>query len=176
MKYHSYIDLPGWQVVAEKIKNWLMDRPNLWNEQHGAWSDANMQDFNTNVPELAELFKPLNLTIRFVAFFTMSAKQSGIHRDAGTETIRINIPIQNCEGSVTRFFKATKPPIKYTQPDGIPYFLEDQESCILESSVEIIKPTILRVHEPHQVVIFHTNYPRITCTISFNEDLEHLLA
>lgn len=175
MKYHNYLDLPGWEPVAEKIKKWLEERPSLRDEKNGAWSDANMKDVSTNLPELAELFLPLGLTIRWVAFFTMTGKYSGIHRDAGEESIRVNIPIQNCEGSVTRFFKATKPPIKYTQPNGVPYFLEDQESCILLESVEIIKPTVIRVHEPHQVVIFGGNYPRITCTISFNEDLEHLL-
>ena len=176
MKYYTYLDLPGWQLVSNKINHYLEARPNLWDEKSGAWAQADLTDIHRDIPELAELFRPLNLTIRFVAFVTMSLKQLGIHRDGGVESCRINIPIKNCEGSVTRFYTATKPPTVHTYPNGVSYRLEDAESCVHVASAEVIKPTLLRVHEPHSVNLFHENYPRITCTISFNEDLEHLLA
>jgi hypothetical protein len=176
MKYYKYLDLLGWEEVAEKIKIYLMLRPYLCDEvANGPWTNADLEELYVEIPELVKLFEPLNITINNVSFFTQSRKICNIHRDACTENFRINIPIINCEGSITRFFKSTKPPILTTQPNGIPYEIEDSSGCILVASAEVIKPTLLRVREPHQVVIFHANYPRITCTIKFNEDVEHLL-
>ena len=176
MKYYNYLNLLGWEEVAEKIKTFLMPRPYLYDfNNNGPWANANVTELIAEVPALVKLFEPLNLTIKDVGFFSLSSTTCNIHRDACEEPIRINIPILNCEGTVTRFFKSTKPPILTTQPNGIPYEMEDSSGCILVASAEVIIPTLLRVREPHNVVLFHNNYPRITCTIKFNEDLEHLL-
>jgi hypothetical protein len=87
---------------------------------------------------------------------------------------RLNIPILNCEGSYTEFFKF--PEEVYNQHEvnagkTLYWSNEIRNTQKPVTVVELIQPTILRTSEPHTVRCSHCKFPRISLTISFEDDV-----
>jgi len=90
---------------------------------------------------------------------------------------RINIPVLNCEGSITEFYTGGKYVPHTANNNGEFSFLiiEDFSSAIKVAEVEILKPTVLRIQEPHRVVPNLNILPRITLSLVMNKDPVFLL-
>jgi hypothetical protein len=58
---------------------------------------------------------------------------------------------------------------------GLPYFEDLSGTAELIDSVEIIKPTLIRIDQPHRVKTNEAHVPRICLTLKTNKDLVTLL-
>ena len=177
MKYYKYLDL-DWQPASEKLKEYIfkVNTAILSNPRSTSWKPTNLNEVLAYAPEVIEMVKPLNITIRYLAFFVSDYQQGTLHIDADNYSkCRINIPILNCENTETRFFETTAEPIKTLQPNGIPLYNLDPAKCIQVDHLCLTQAVVFRNNKPHQVVSNNSNLPRISCTIGFNEDIEYLL-
>ena len=175
MKYYKYLSDLDWRPVADKLKWYALEydkKPILYDDPANMWQDVNQADFHYCVPELNNLFSPMNLTIRYVSFFVVSTLQNIIHRDNCKEICRINIPILNCENTETRFYKSTGVVNIKRQPNNTGFWKANPDECTHVDSYYLNCPVIFRVNELHQVFQDYTRTPRIACTIAFNEDIE----
>jgi hypothetical protein len=177
MNYYKYLDL-DYKACSQKLKEYIIERdPNLLNRgKVNSWQNGNTIDIINNVPEIIEMLKPLNVTIRMISFY-VSYNQGLIHIDGDQfSECRLNIPVLNCENSETRFYKSSGDNKKIYQPDGVPFYWLEKNNCTLVDQFYLERgPTLFRNNEPHQVVLNNSNKPRISCTIGFNEELIHLL-
>lgn len=173
MAYYKYLDLE-WEPTAEKIRKFLKDRPEVIHPKHGAWVLA-PRDIVLAVPEIKTMFKPLGINPMIVAFFVTRYKVGTIHIDGTRFPIRINFPILNCENTETKYYKVTGPSRNQTQPNGSYYIEYHPDNCVQIDSFKLTQAVAMKVLEPHQVVSYTDNLPRISCTIAFKEDISHLL-
>ena len=172
--YYKYLDL-DYAVVAEKIKNFLETRPELVTDEKGSWIAA-PREIIKEVPELLTLFKPLGLDIVMIGFFVMHYKVGTIHIDKTDIPIRINFPILNCEDTETRYFKTFGLPDEKMQVNNLGFVEYQPDQCEVVDSFKLTKAVAMRVLEPHQVLVHHGNFPRISCTVAFKQDLSYLLS
>jgi hypothetical protein len=129
MNYAKYLDIPNWQHLRDLILNFRERHSNkdaLW------WSHTG-EEIKQHIPELATTFSTMGLTARQMIFFTnlpndvnvadsLNPKAVFIHTDRQDNpearydsdlpiltdfetTNAINIPLLNCEGSTTLFYK-----------------------------------------------------------------------
>jgi hypothetical protein len=174
MLYYKKLDL-DFNIVAKKTLDYVTSNKN---NITSFWNHLNFGNFVKNVPEIITMFSSLNITPIRVSLI-VAKKGAGIHRDTyikGTPTpiARINIPILNCQDSETRFWSTTAEPKLEFLSNGTPYRYLDEKDCVLESILNLDKPTVLRVTEPHSIVV-GKKVPRISLTVEFEEDIEYLL-
>ena len=226
-KYFRELDVPGWEKVRDEMHKFTtvtrpeiaigMGKP-LWRR---CWPEP-YKGLKDTCPSLWDVFEPIFGTIRSVGFFVMLNRDCSIHTDnydavgdgLPEATKRINIPIQNCEKTHTRWFIAhstpdiaaydgpnltapvAKPVVldkmanpesmksvigqmqhehktgeKVFVPDGTHYNVFHEDEVTEVSRVELLKPTIIRVNEPHQVVIDKGwKFPRVAATVGFIDE------
>lgn len=171
MKYYKYLDLHNEKICSEKIKNYLgKDIPDNF------WTNMDKNELFTEIPEIQTLFSPMQLTINKISILTQWYVTPGmIHKDSGETKVRINLPILNCEGSVTNFYESTEDPFYTELPNEIPYYRYDPIYCKLVDSFCLNRPAAIRVGSPHQIHVISEIVPRISCTFEFNEDISYLL-
>ena len=176
MKYfeHLNVDSALEKIVSKKLLDYI--NSDIYSD-NGFWTNVNTQDVLNKVPELVELYKPLGIKIKRIAFVTSNDKVGDIHIDdpKTAPVIRINIPILNCNNTSTNFFTSEKPPVEMQLASGIYYYRWNEKDCTLVASTCINRSTLIRTNKLHQVCIHSDNIPRITCTIEFYEDLEYLM-
>lgn len=175
MEYYKYLDLDC-STVSPKLVKYVYDNySGIFDDQHNsAWKAVNTQDVLDKVPELMEMFAPLNLTIRYLAFFITDLPINAIHIDDTQSNCRINIPVLNCEKSETIFFTTTEEPVMAKQKNGLSFLMLNPLACTQVDKFELTRPVVFRNNQPHQVISFNEVQPRISCTIGFYEDLEFL--
>jgi hypothetical protein len=171
--YYKYLEL-DYKTAAEKIRKFLEKRPDITAPGRGAWTSA-PREIVKEVPELLTMFKPLGLDVAMVGFFIMHYKIGSIHTDGTDVPIRINFPILNCDNTETRYFKASGPTKSQAQPNGNGYVQFHPDHCEVIDSFKLTQAVVMRVLEPHQVILNHDIFPRISCTVSFKQDLSYLL-
>lgn len=170
MQYYKYLNLDC-STVIKKLQEFVNTQPIITKIP---WYTANLKVINFKIPELQELFNPLTITIKSVSFLTITGKGS-IHIDDTTSQLRINIPVFNCDNTITRFFTTTTEPKKYANKNGVYYYAFNPDDCTLVDSYVLHTAVLLKVLEPHQIENFNENSPRVSCTVEFEEDLNHLL-
>lgn len=174
MNYYKYLDL-NWETAAAKIRNFIEQREELIFTQKGAWIAA-PSNIIKEIPEIEEMFLPLKLDINEVGFFITRYRVGSIHTDGTPIPIRINFPILNCENTETRYYQVNGNSLSLKQPNGNKYIQYQPEHCNFVDSFKLTKPVVMRVLEPHQVISYSNNLPRISCTISFKQDINYLLS
>jgi len=169
MKYYKKLELDHTLVAEKTLKYISVNKHKIRN----FWANINFNEFINHVPELLTVFKEIDLTPRRVVLITTSINAE-IHRDDTSVPLRINIPILNCKGSQTEFWKTSVEPTRIFLPNGVPYLYIDKKNCELMETFELDTPTVLLVKEPHSVSVGE-NVPRISLTVEFIEDIEYLL-
>jgi hypothetical protein len=170
MKYYKYLDL-DYQVVRDKIRQYLGNNlPTVF------WTRIDKDDMLSKIPELQNMFNPLGIHIYKIAIITAWFHRPGlIHVDACEAKVRINLPILNCENTVTNFYQAVGEPIKQLLPNEVPFYGFDPAQCKLVDRFRLTKPAAIRIGSPHQIYVLKGDVPRISCSIEFEENIEHLL-
>lgn len=172
MAYFKYLDL-NVESLSKKILEYINEN-NVLSRGGGSWVNSDTPDILKKIPEISETFAPLGLTVLRVSFFIVKISQGLIHIDDDHVDYRINFPILNCENTETRYYKTLVEPRKKYQANGLAYHRYDPRHCLLADTLILDRAAIIKTHEPHQVVLLHNNYPRISCTVAFNEDLKSL--
>lgn len=110
---------------------------------------------------------------RFVLIQVAPFSVGRIHTDFRPEQfgdkLALQIPLDNCENSVTHIWESSDvPPTQYTD-NGQPYNYFDPEKCRHITSFNLIKPTFFRTDLPHSVDN-PTHEIRRAISIRFKED------
>ena len=175
MRYFKYLDL-NWQHVSEKLKQFVLANKELVNYDKNGWKSVEIHHISTIVPDIIKMLKPLNIIPCNISFLISYDNKGIIHRDYDNKNRRILLPILNCEQSVTRFYKSNQPHLLKKQDNGIPYYgVNNPELCEVVSEYELTQPVTIRTTELHCVHTTNTNFPRISCPINVNKDLDYLL-
>ena len=170
MQYYKFLDLE-FEHVSAKLKNFYLKNESMFKT---FWTHISMTNLMKECPELQEMFNPLGITIKTVAFVKTTKPISEIHRDYTIYSTRINLPILNCDLTETKFYTTTKEPEKLLLPNGITYLSFKEEDCLQVDSLCLSKPALIRIQELHQVCSYNPKLPRVSCTIGFHENIEHL--
>lgn len=171
MYYFRYLDL-RWEKAAEQIKDYLKQHPEVVSPQLGSAVVAPENIF-TECPAIVSLFSPL--TIKWVGFFVTYGRAGVIHVDDSTAVARINFPVLNCEDTETKFFRTKDTSTLVSQPNGNVLYKLDPLTCEEIDHYYLNQAVVVNVLQPHQVVLNSKKYPRISCTVRFNEDISCLL-
>jgi hypothetical protein len=173
MKYYQYLDL-DYNTACDKLKLYALKNKSKINN---FWNVLDTPKILEIIPEVQYMFDPLNINVKHISLIKSANTNTsiGIHRDYTTCKVRINLPIMNCEGSITNFYKSTSDSKKDFLTNGIPYYQINLLDCELADSMCLNKPAALRIQEPHQVIANKQFLPRVSCTIEFYEDIEYLL-
>ena len=202
-------EIDGWQDCCAELKEFVLyKKPEIalgmslmvWRR---CWPQP-YEQLPEECPKLWNLLEPTFGKIRQVGFFVMHDKWTAIHTDnydavadgKGAAGRRINMPVMNCQQSVTRFWKQ-KPtsvdddaqgqspewvadrlgadnlkwkPTRILMPDGTHYNNFAYKNMIEVDSVVVDKPTIIRVDVPHNVTVSGWKFPRVTVTVGFEDE------
>lgn len=171
MKYYKELNL-DFSLVIPKLVELTSKKPTA-----RFWTPLDTQQTIDQIPELLTVFEPLKLTISRISIITCIYHKSNIHRDVSPFASRMNIPVLNCEQSTTSFFvcdESYQGEKREFSAKSV-HWIFDENKCTEVDSFTLTKPTLLRVQELHQVRINpNSRMPRISCSIGFNEDIEHL--
>lgn len=173
MKYYRYIDL-DYKKSADILRSYFKENQHMFKT---FWTHLKAKEILKTYPEIQEMFNPLNITIQEINMIVSynTNPLDGIHRDHTEQNVRINIPILNCENSITNFYKSdVKPTLSYLL-NGFGYAHITRENCTLVDSFCLDRPAAIRVRELHQVVTNSKNLPRISATFQFIENIDYLL-
>jgi hypothetical protein len=182
MQYWKSVEAGDHKTYASKIlelyhtenKSYFQRINYFWNQIRADKKDELIR----RIPEMSrieELYGP----IKQLSLLILCDDTSTLHTDhtiglnSGVEA-RLNIPVLNCEGSITAFFKFDDliRSLFTIGKDGTkcwPYIDRYYEKPITQ--VELVQPTILRTSEPHTVLCKNCTFPRISLTMSFETDI-----
>jgi hypothetical protein len=181
MIYWKHIDIGDYHAYASSMMQYIDSKINL--DTCKFWNPLLKGDAIMCMPELVKGLSAYGEIKEMAVLVLRPDLQSTLHIDhtAGLNNgvkARINLPILNCEGSVTSFYNLQPEHEKNhkTNAGGTKYWpLEYRLLLTPVSSVELISPTILRISEPHTVFCNTNKYPRITLTVSMIDDVEKYL-
>jgi hypothetical protein len=90
------------------------------------------------------------------------------------DQLAIQIPLENCEHSITELWSSDyEPPIQYTH-NGQPYNYFDKSRCVKVSEFALTQPVIWRTDVPHSVNNF-SDRPRLAISLRFKKDPWNLI-
>lgn len=191
MIYWKQIEVDGYKDYAPKIYDYFVNvytkhgsKPNYL-KNNTFWNPVTIRDVEKYFPELIEsvahLGKINEVAIIQTTILTSQNYGSSLHIDHtfgknnGVKA-RLNIPIINTENTETAFYEIPKQYKPNVSAGGTQFWNLDLASLLKPiTSVEVTKPTILRVSAPHLVTCHSKKMPRITLTISFKDDIVRLL-
>lgn len=137
-------------------------------------------------PQLIDAVTPTLGKIRQVTILALYNNQSALHTDHTiglnkSVQARVNIPLQNTDNTTTAFYNiAQEFPFK-TSPGGTISWPATLASILKPAAQTSVNDyaTVLRTSHPHIVLCDGRNgneiTPRLTLTISFDQDVVHLL-
>jgi hypothetical protein len=170
MIYYKYLDIK-YKNLAEDIKKYLLENPHLIKKGEGNWRLAT-DYLLENFPQVKNLFE---WDIEFAGIFVSHTRQGNVHIDTDQKPVRITFPIMNCNDTVTKYYKNTGKVSKIKQSNGVTAYELDTNNLEEVDYFVLNKAVAMRVLEPHQVCMNHDNYPRVSCTIQFKQNIEYLL-
>jgi hypothetical protein len=179
MQHWKRLELDNLELIVEQTLNYIKNHTTLLDQStfKGPFISFKEDHFISEVPELARSFAKHGLHYEAASVYVMwSNEQSFPHKDYTDSIGRINIPILNCSGSSTVFYKDVQGR-RMVLPTGAPFYLTmNRKSLIQVDSVEINQPTIVRICEGHDVILpDNMPVPRITLTVSTAPDCGLLL-
>jgi len=180
MKYYKKIDVDHLDEIASDTLTYLKEhKPDIYNRKSDStFYILDADEFKQHCSKLDLGFKRYNLICNYVAVCVMyNNSHSCIHTDTYAHgDTRINLPILNSIGTTTMFFSGGRFTETVNQKTGLKFVrLTSYDSLQLVDKVEIDQPTVIRVNEPHTVIMNKNNAPRITLTLGFNIDPVFLL-
>jgi hypothetical protein len=178
MRYFKYLDL-DWKPFQEKLGHYItnirpelsrMDPydPVLWVDKEDLLKYASA--------ELDTMMAGLDFQIEKLAIFATQREIGQIHTDENHVPCRINIPLFNCDNSVTSFYKCSGLHLAGTQPNGMKFEKINGSKCVQVDQFYLTRPVLFRVGVPHNIVRFNNpTTVRISCTMEPDRDLSYLL-
>jgi len=176
--YWRTLDLPDFHSIQKKLQYFVIRSTTVLKRSQYDGSNYKgeySQEIMNDIPELIDNFKlAWGLNIDACALFVAWAhsKTEIPHTDhmvLGNKA-RINLPIFNCANTYTAFYTNVHTNRRY-QTNGEEFNAVINSDYIETTRVEILQPTLLRVSEPHAVLVDQArNYPRVTLTVKCDPD------
>jgi hypothetical protein len=169
-KYWKHIELPGWEKSVDDINKVFLPR-------------LPAQVFWNFLPTREFLYTAVDM-VRALAQCGFTIKQASIIQASGHGTIhvddvkgsnieaRINVPLLNCENSVTAFYETQSPLVM--RATNVKFLVPDQQACLMVDAVTLTQPTVLRISAPHSVICRSAN-KRYSLTLHVSPDPVKLL-
>lgn len=177
MKYWKQLELTNLDLIISKSLEFLRTHtPHMLKQNFkGAFIPLKPYRFLQNIPEIEESLKEHGLFVEDANIYVMwNNKDSVVHKDYTDSIGRINIPLLNCAGTYTTFYENVHSK-RLVLPTGAPFYMTTNKDYVEVDRVEIIKPTIIRVCDGHNVLMDDANAPRITLTLACTPDAGLLL-
>lgn len=182
MQYWKKVDLGDFETYRHEVLQYFCDNSIHFNHVNGFWHalESNfLQDFLQSIPLLdngCKKFGPINEVAILVLSQSIRSTLHIDHTVGKNKNVkaRINVPILNCERSVTSFFDLPKSIYDMSSVNkGGTRFWHDLVRTSIKpvTSVSLVEPTILRTSSPHTVFTEECKFPRISMTISFVDDV-----
>jgi len=141
--------------------------------------------FLNNLPPFDNFFNPLELGIKSflglevthsVLICAKPNSKSTLHVDFRSDQLKlaINLPLKNCDDSITEFWESSSRPIEMTTPSGVPYINYKYKNCKKISEFKLTKPVVFNTKIPHSVRNFSSDF-RLAISLRFKEDPWHLI-
>ncbi len=179
MKYYNYIEIDNFEVIQQKTLDFLVINDFL---NTIGFSILPWKEYIEVCPELITAFDRYGIKpIATATYITTNQEQSPIHIDNLSHLrplCRINIPILNCAGSKTEFYKVPLTEFDhFIQKNKLDYYRIKETSSYATkvSEVEIIYPTVIRTQEPHRVNTNMNTVPRVCMSLTMDKDPVFLL-
>ena len=182
MIYYKPIEIENFKIIQLKVKDYIYQTN--WHTNEG----FNVFDKYSLLQACPELESCLHnyglLPVQFATYITHSQHMAQVHIDSSGNydslKCRINVPILNCEGSATEFYQGgvfqETQQIHAAGKRNVTFFkCTSTETLKKVDEIEIIKPTVIRIHIPHRVKINSLSIPRICLSIRTNRDPVFLL-
>jgi hypothetical protein len=179
MLYFKKIEIEVYHEIIEGALAYLkIEAPDIYNRtRNTTYYPLNLGKLIEYCPKLESAFDKYSLKCNMAVEYVMYNNiHSTIHVDKFYHDARINIPLLNCTGTKTLFFNGGEYEIVHnplTQTNAKK--LKSTHGLQFKTSVEIDGPTVVRVNEPHTVVMVAKNSPRITLSLGFDKDPVFLL-
>lgn len=177
MLFYRYIDIENFDKIQEEIIKFLFDKTTVLKEKL-PWKFIDISELSKENPTLVNYFKNLELDIDVAAaVYRRPYSQGGIHVDTSIFW-RVLLPVLNCEGSKTKFFKFD--PNKFRPGQGPDkdknLSLIPGETLDFLEELELNKPVIFDPQIPHGVYCNpNLREPRISLTLGFKTDPKDIL-
>ncbi len=177
MQYWKYIDIEYTDIIIKKTYEFIQNCTDHLDKSKykGPFINLPHMQFIEYVPEINLAFKPYGLFFEDANIFLMWDNRDCVpHKDYTDSIARVNLPILNCEGTKTIFYKNLKSK-RLILPTGAPFYMTMNSDYEKVTEVEMTRPTIVRISEGHTVIMNESKFPRITLTLSFTPDVGLLL-
>jgi hypothetical protein len=182
MMYWKKVDAGDFQKYGKEFLEYYKTNDSSFNHINRFWNelkDEKLKEVLELFPEMADAFSKFGVVKQIAMIYVWSKGEVTLHTDhtRGLNNgvhARLQIPILNTKGTRTAYFELTEEQYpNYTVSDGGTKFWPDDYKRELQPVdwVEINEPTIIRVSKPHTVYCDTNRFPRITMTVSFEDDL-----
>jgi hypothetical protein len=196
MNYAKYIDIPNWISLREQ----LIQFKSTHTPVDALWWCHFENEVKDHIPDLIAVFESMGLHMHQLIFFTnlkndltvidhTNPSSMFIHTDRQDDpdskfddvpvltdfppTNAINIPMENCEGSLTLFFELKNELLADVYYPTYNCGGHDHSNVNEIFRFELNTPAVLRINVPHAVHNPH-NEPRVVATFRFRNDIEYL--
>jgi hypothetical protein len=186
MKYWKHIEAGDFKTYTKKFLKYYLENSETCFEKPEhvrcvLLKQEKIDEVLTLIPEMKEglaKFGEINEFI-LIVLFDFYRGMGPIHIDHtdglnnGVQA-RINFPLLNCEGTKTSFFEFNERQFNsHTLTKGgakkwPEWYGEKFKPC---SEVELNQPTVIRTTAPHAIHSISNNFPRISLSISFKDDV-----
>ena len=182
MRYFRKIDIDHLETIKAKTLEFVEKDDYVYYRFGPSFNHLDLKSYLEYVPEVEQAFAKYNLKCRMAVAYVMWENDTPIHKDTCARynndgrLARINLPVLNCEGTLTSFYSNADFYLYKEPTRGQPsYRIRNPQDLKFEGSVEIDKATVMRISEAHQPVMNLDRAPRITLSLGFNRDPVFLL-
>jgi hypothetical protein len=174
--YYKKIEIDHLDTIKIKCLEYIKTQVDIYYKPRGAYLPLNFLELTEACPELLTAFNRYSIVCTYAsAFVTYFNKDIVIHTDAGHDQARINIPLENCKNTFTKFYQGGEPLEYVNKITGTTATILTGSGITLVDQVEIDQATIVRVKAPHSVIMDESHAPRVTLTLGFDRDPVFLL-
>lgn len=179
MQYYKSIEINNFDLIKQTTLQYAIEKNHLIKK--GTFRFINWLEYTMYCPQILTAFSKYDLKpVNGYFIVTHTQEDSDLHIDYISNKLpicRINVPVLNCEGSITEFYTGGKY-LPYTANSNRTFsflMIENFSLATKVAEVEILKPTVLRIQSPHRVVPNLNTVPRITLSLIMNKDPVFLL-
>lgn len=180
-KYWKIVEAGDYKTYAFKLLNLFKDNKSYFQPANRFWNPVKQSHTRKVLEEIKELqfLESLYGEINEMALLILESDSSTLHIDHiygpnKNVKARLNVPVLNCEDSVTAFFDLDKKTFDSHEigEAGTKYWPDKLRKELKPvTQVNLMQPTILKTSHPHTVFCNGEKFPRISLTISFKEDI-----
>ena len=177
MYIYKYFEIENFHSIQSKIKEYILEKTDVMQKKI-FWKFLDTESLLKLVPELSLYFEKFDLKITTsAAIFRHPYSNGGIHVDT-SNFYRVLLPILNCQGSKTKFFKFDE--YKFRSGKGVDgdrnlSLIPGQRLEYIEE-FELSRPVIFNPKIPHGVYCNpFCSSPRVSLTLGFDKDPKNIL-